>query len=373
MLVAMVSIVNAQTITPPSDSVKIAMTPHGKAAFPDSLFGVPIIITPGNWESGFNAGCGDDGNDCGRWDRFTTFVKPFVDTAETVIIEKKEPALVLLSDSICVNDSVMINDKWYAKPGTFVDRSIPDTTLVVSITQLQQPRTDTAATIMQGDSILFARSWRKEAGTYRDTLACIIGCDSIVTLHLSVIPVCQECEDERIKWEQAGRLAVSLPVLREEHNDWENKTLLGLGLSYEYKFLNGLLFDPKKKPCIGESVVAYGGLRSVNAEPPSSDCLTCNNLPENASTGIEGRMQYKLSWLKGMPIIPSIAGGMGFLYNQGARDQFKIGAVITPEVEWMLFNKENLPAISVFSQTNIAVGTLPSDWRVGVRFTIGGK
>jgi hypothetical protein len=354
---------------------QIALTPKGFEQFPQDLWGKPIIINPGTWQHGFNPGCGGDGNDCGKWDRFTIQVQPY--TPPPVVPPPpppvvKQPVLIVKEATICVGDSTNIYGTWYKKPGTFVKNS-PDTNLVVVITMKQQPRTDTSATIMEGDSLLFARQWRKQPGTYRDTLKCITGCDSIVTLYLHVLPDCQPCKAERLKWLALGRFSVNVFLMKEEHNDWQNRVLTGLSMNYEYRFKNGLLFDPVKRPCLGESIIGSIALRGANEVAPSSDCLTCDNLPENAPVTIEGRFGYKLSWLKGWPFVPSIAAGTAVSWNQGGNPAFKWGFVLTPEVEGIILQKAGLPTLSAFGQHNISLGTMPSDWRVGLRLHLGVK
>ena len=175
------------------------------------------------------------------------------------------------------------------------------------------------------------------------------------------------------------RLTQCLTIIwdREQENEWRknrNKKKIALTLGYEWKLFQGWLFDPIKKPCIGESIIAQFGIRGANPEPPISDCLTCDNLSPNSKVAEEGRVQYKLSWLKGMPLTGSIAGGLGFSYNKGARQPFKASVVLSPEAEWLLVNKPNTPAISAFIQGNISVvGNLPNDWRIGIRFHLMGK
>jgi hypothetical protein len=248
----------------------------------------------------------------------------------------------------------------------------PDTITAVSVFMHPKKMTQRTIQITQGDSVLVNSQWQKTAGIFTDSLNTIHGCDSTVVTEVLILPKsdCPECIAEREKWLALGGLSVSGFLMREQHNDWQNKTHLGFGVQYEHKFKDGLLFDPLKKPCIGESIIGALALRGTNNAPPKSDCLTCNNLPENASVTVEAKVQYKLSWLKGFPIIPSIAAGPGISYNQGGNPALKWGFIFTPEIEAIVLQKTG---VSVFAQTNLSLGSIPSDWRVGVRLHFVGK
>jgi hypothetical protein len=156
-------------------------------------------------------------------------------------------------------------------------------------------------------------------------------------------------------------------MMKEQHNDFRNEILAGANIMYEYKPKNGLLFDPVKRPCLGESLLGALALRGANEAAPSSDCITCNNLPDNAPVTVEAKVQYKLSWLKGWPLIPSIAAGPAVSWNQGGNPGVRWGFVVTPEVEGIVLQKAGLPTISCFAQYNAVIGTMPSDWRAGFR------
>lgn len=349
-------------------TAQVALTPKGFEQFPQDLWGKPIIINPGTWQHGFNPGCGGDGNDCGKWDRFTIEVMPYTPPVVTpppppVI---KQPVLIVQQDSICKGDSVQIDGKWFNQPGTFIEKT-PEKHIVTVITMKEQPKRDSSATIMEGDSIRFNSQWLKVPGVYYDTLYCPTGCDSLLTFHLTVLPDCAPCKAERLKWLSLSRFSVSAFLMREEHNDWQNRLLGGISLNYEHRLKKGLLFDPVKKPCIGESLLGAFTFRGANEVPPTSDCITCDNLPDNSPVTIEARVGYKLSWLKGWPFVPSITAGPAVSWNQGLDPSVRWGIVLTPEVEWIFLQKKNLPTISGFAQHNLCIGSMPNDWRAGVR------
>jgi hypothetical protein len=284
---------------------------------------------------------------------------------------KKCPVYVFIQRPICEGDSIFINGYWFSKSENTLMGG-PDTITMVTIFVLSKRITQKTVTISQGDSVLVNNQWQKSAGVFTDSLQTIHGCDSLVRTEIVMFQKndCPECIAEREKWLFLGGLSVSGFLMREEHNDWQNKTHLGFGVLYEHKFKDGLLFDPLKKPCIGESIIGALALRGTNDAPPSSDCITCNNLPENASVTVEAKVQYKLSWLKGFPIIPSIAAGPGISYNQGGDPALKWGFIFTPEIEAIVLQKTG---VSVFAQTNLSLGSIPNDWRVGVRVHIGRK
>jgi hypothetical protein len=349
----------------------IYLTPKGAAAMPDSLWGKKGFLMPGDWQNGTQNGCG-----------YTRLGVKFI--VEDVPTPPAPPtpttpkpitkSLVIVQDTICAGDSTLVNGQ-YVKGGLW-NWETDSTFVVQSVTMMPPQRTDTSATISRGDSILFANIWRKEEGIYVDSLNCAKGCDSLVYLDLRVIePVCGPCELERAAWQDRGNLAVQMFGMQEEQNTWQNTPQLGVSALYELKPRKSIFISPERKPCIGESVPITLTLRGANDAPPSGDCLTCDNLPANAPVLLEGSVQYKVNWLKGWPIIPSLAAGPAVSWNQGNPQPWKWGVMLTPEVEGMVgMSSSKRVQPSIFAQANIrTVGTMPHDVRVGMRFYIKGN
>jgi gliding motility-associated-like protein len=97
------------------------------------------------------------------------------------------------SATICQGTSFSWNGNSYAVAGTYTDTLIAITgcdsivTLTLSVDPIQYGAT--SATICQGTSYSWNGNSYSVAGTYTDTLIAITGCDSIVTLTLSVDPI----------------------------------------------------------------------------------------------------------------------------------------------------------------------------------------
>lgn len=285
--------------------------------------------------------------------------------------EKKCPSYVFLKQEICEGDSVFFNGYWFSKEGQTIIGG--DTITVVTIFVHPKKVNQRTVTLLEGDSVVINNQWQKSAGVFTDSLQTIHGCDSLVRTEIVMFQKndCPECIAEREKWFALGRISAQGFVLKESQNDWENKILGGFAINYEYRFRENKLF--KNNPCFGESILGSIGIRGTNQEAPSSDCLTCNNLPKNASVALEGKIQYKVAWIKGWPVLPSLAAGPALRFTQGGDPALRWGLVFTPEVEGIILNKTNIPAVSVFAQTNLALGSIPNDWRVGVRVHIGRK
>lgn len=296
---------------------------------------------------------------------------PVVTPPIVVPLPKPCPLYIFLKQEICEGDSIFLNGYWVSQQGQTIIGG--DTVRVITVFVHPKKMTQKTVTLLAGDSILVNNQWQKTAGLFTDSLQTVHGCDSLVVTEVLILPKteCPECLFEREKWLSLGRISAQGFILKESHNDWENKILGGFGINYEYRFRENKLF--KNNPCFGESLLGMVGLRGSNQEAPSSDCLTCNNLPKNASVALEGKVQYKISWLKGWPVLPSLAAGPALRYTQGGDPALRWGFVFTPEIEGIILNKKNIPTISLFAQTNLSLGTIPNDWRVGVRVHIGRK
>jgi hypothetical protein len=102
--------------------------------------------------------------------------------------------------AICHGDSVYFANQWLHTAGTYTHSSGPiggcDSTVTLKLS-VSAPVTDaTSATICQGASYPFAGNSYTTAGTYTGTFTASSGCDSIVTLTLSVSgPVTQNLKD----------------------------------------------------------------------------------------------------------------------------------------------------------------------------------
>ncbi len=101
------------------------------------------------------------------------------------------PAVVQQSLNICQGDSVFIGGAYRKNSGTFYDTlssqyfcdSIYQTNLLV----LPKPQRNENLQICQGDSVFLQNSFRKISGIYRDTIVSGSGCDTVVVTNLQVL------------------------------------------------------------------------------------------------------------------------------------------------------------------------------------------
>jgi hypothetical protein len=116
------------------------------------------------------------------------------DSVITLILGVLAPIpTTIIADSICVGDSILFAGKYYNVAGTYNDilQGIKGCDSIVSLTlSILAPIQTTIITdsICVGDSILFAGKYYNIAGTYNDTLQSSNGCDSITTLTLQIKP-----------------------------------------------------------------------------------------------------------------------------------------------------------------------------------------
>ncbi|MFC2138390.1 T9SS type A sorting domain-containing protein [Bacteroidota bacterium] len=96
------------------------------------------------------------------------------------------------SRTICEGDSVLLYGKYYKEAGTFIDSFQTlagcDSIYIVNITINDVPTTNIVDTICPGDSIEIGGTYYKTAGTYIDTIPTILGCDSILSITISLYP-----------------------------------------------------------------------------------------------------------------------------------------------------------------------------------------
>ena len=97
--------------------------------------------------------------------------------------------------SICSNQSYFYNNQLLTLSGnykdTFVNAKGCDSIETLQLTVLPVKNSQVNRSICQGDSLFFNTKYLKATGIYYDTLLSISGCDSIVTLNLSLLPTAQ--------------------------------------------------------------------------------------------------------------------------------------------------------------------------------------
>jgi gliding motility-associated-like protein len=102
--------------------------------------------------------------------------------------------LTTLNETICDGESVSVGTSTYTTTGTFQDiltsaETGCDSIVTLNLTVLNVPTTLLVESICDGESFGVGSSAYDATGTYVDTLVAANGCDSIVTLQLTVLEV----------------------------------------------------------------------------------------------------------------------------------------------------------------------------------------
>lgn len=121
------------------------------------------------------------------------------------------PDTLQIDTLLCAEDSIFINDRWITNSGTFLDfipSSFTGCDSIVQEISVQFREVITSpilqVSICEEESYDFLGTPISIAGTYTDTLTSINGCDSIVTLNLSLLEINRTqdarsiCPDETI-------------------------------------------------------------------------------------------------------------------------------------------------------------------------------
>jgi len=148
---------------------KVAMTgeinPGNGGAGPTYLANIGTLLL-------FSASTKDYGSELWKYNNILTYS----DTAN-------------LSYSICNGDSVKMHNKFYKTTGTFRDSLKTslgcDSLILMKLTVNLKYHNNTVVQKCIGDSVLIQGVWRKNAGTFTDSLKTIKGCDSILDVTLS--------------------------------------------------------------------------------------------------------------------------------------------------------------------------------------------
>ncbi len=104
-----------------------------------------------------------------------------------------EPVVTVLIDTICSDDTYIVDGTSYYSTGKYIDTLVSTTGCdsIISINLTVNPVLTTSLTesMCSGDEYLVGTSVYTASGSYSDTLVSTTGCDSIITLDLTVDPV----------------------------------------------------------------------------------------------------------------------------------------------------------------------------------------
>ncbi|MCG8328596.1 MAG: gliding motility-associated C-terminal domain-containing protein [Chitinophagales bacterium] len=102
----------------------------------------------------------------------------------------KAPILTTLNEAVCDGDSFTVGSMAFDSAGTYdvvlTAADGCDSTVTLNLSILEHPMTILDEIICQGESYTVGSSSYSVMGTYMDTLAAANGCDSIITLNLTV-------------------------------------------------------------------------------------------------------------------------------------------------------------------------------------------
>ena len=95
-------------------------------------------------------------------------------------------------DTICSGDSIQVNGNFYSQSGTYYDTltNIQNCdSIIVTILHVEEYLMPTTyLTICENDTVAFGNGSYFQSGIYIDTLSSVNGCDSVLTLDLTVLP-----------------------------------------------------------------------------------------------------------------------------------------------------------------------------------------
>jgi hypothetical protein len=166
----------------------------------DSIFSTNVIVAPTyDLQITANLCLGDSVFAGGAWqlsdgvfnDQFTT-VNGCDSLVETTVVTN-QAYQISQNLSICDNDSIFLGGAYQNLAGVYIDSlnssvgcdSIITTNLSINSTYFFTQNNS----ICDGDSILFGGNWITTSGTYLDSYATTLGCDSIYQLDLVVNPL----------------------------------------------------------------------------------------------------------------------------------------------------------------------------------------
>ncbi|MCG6186811.1 M6 family metalloprotease domain-containing protein [Maribellus maritimus] len=114
------------------------------------------------------------------------------DSVVTLSLDVANPVEVTLNQSICEGESVRVGENSYSESGNYVNilTSAAGCDSTVTLNLQVNPESDTllVRTICEGDSVVLGSDVFTETGVYSSLLKNVWGCDSLVTLDLTVNP-----------------------------------------------------------------------------------------------------------------------------------------------------------------------------------------
>ncbi len=124
------------------------------------------------------------------------------DSLVTLNLALKATSASSIVDSICPRGSYSFNGQTLTQAGTYKDTLVSangcDSVITLTLTLKSVASSSKTASICPGSTYSFGSKTLSQAGTYNDTLTAANGCDSIVTLTLSLKPVASSSQTAAI-------------------------------------------------------------------------------------------------------------------------------------------------------------------------------
>jgi hypothetical protein len=124
------------------------------------------------------------------------------DSLVTLNLALKATSSSNIADSICPRGSYLFNGQTLIQAGTYKDTLTAangcDSVITLTLTLKSVAASTKTASICPGSTYTFGSKTLSQAGTYKDTLTAANGCDSIVTLTLSLKPVASSTQTASI-------------------------------------------------------------------------------------------------------------------------------------------------------------------------------
>ena len=134
------------------------------------------------------------GNDYTEEGTFTIKAQGFYgcDTTINLTLTYKQPYDSTLTIDLCDGSSIMVNNKEYSTAGnyeiTIQGETTCDTNIHLTINAIYPTTFTIDTTINEGDQIVVGNTTYYQAGTFTEVIPNAVGCDSTITINITVIP-----------------------------------------------------------------------------------------------------------------------------------------------------------------------------------------
>ena len=114
------------------------------------------------------------------------------DTLVTLVLHVLPVSNTTITAGICGSGAYFFHGQYLTQSGTYMDTlqnmAGCDSFITLYLTVSPVSHVNVSATLCQGDSLFFANQYVYQPGIYTDTLVAANGCDSVIALHLGMIP-----------------------------------------------------------------------------------------------------------------------------------------------------------------------------------------